>query len=110
MVALPSAQRHVTKCTVGWVDPTAGLERGGKSRQHLHSIPGLWITYRIAVPTRLSRPKEMRFLYKMKFNIYAYFKNPHVPLFAEQVIEGKTEERLGIRRKQLPDDLKGKRG
>jgi hypothetical protein len=33
-------ERTVTHCTGGWVGPSAGLDRCGKSRPHRDSIPG----------------------------------------------------------------------
>ena len=36
--------------------PRAGLDECGKSRPHRDSIPGPSISYRVAIPTELSRP------------------------------------------------------
>ena len=48
-------ERPGTHCIWGWVGPRAGLDRCGKSRPHWHSIPGPSSSYRVAIPTELSR-------------------------------------------------------
>jgi hypothetical protein len=48
----------------------AGLEGCGKSRPHRDSIPGPFNTYRVAIPTELSRPTRNLFIITFaEFNV-----------------------------------------
>ena len=49
-------ERPGTRCTGGWVGPSAGLDRCGKSRSHRVSIPGPSSPYPVAIPTELPDP------------------------------------------------------
>ena len=55
--ALLPGKRPDTHCTRGSVGPTAGLDGCGKSRSHRNSIPGPSSTWRVAIPTELSKPQ-----------------------------------------------------
>jgi hypothetical protein len=58
--ALPPGERPGTYYTEGWVVPRAGLDRAENC--HRNSITGPLSSWRIAVPTELSRPTVL--LYK----------------------------------------------
>jgi hypothetical protein len=57
-------ERPGTGCIGGWVGPRAGLDRCGKSRSpplpppHRDSFPGPFSAKCVAIPTKLSRPKQ----------------------------------------------------
>jgi len=51
----PSGKRPGTRCTRGWVDLMARLDRCEESILHRDSLPGLSNPQRFAIPTELSR-------------------------------------------------------
>jgi hypothetical protein len=53
---IPGTQR-----TGGWVGPTAGLDRCGKTRLHRDSIPEPSSPWRVAIPTELPRSTFIKF-------------------------------------------------
>ena len=58
--ALPTEKRPGTHCIGGWVGPRADLDGCGKCRRHRDSIPGPCSPWRVAIPTELSRPIQIR--------------------------------------------------
>ena len=48
-----------TRYPLCWVDPRAGLDRGGKSRPHRDSIPVPSSPWPVAIPTTLPRLKHV---------------------------------------------------
>jgi hypothetical protein len=53
---LPPAKKPGTHYIGSWVGPRAGLKWCGKSRPHRDLIPGPSNSWRVAIPTELSRP------------------------------------------------------
>ena len=59
--ALPTGKRPSTHCIGGWEGPRAGLDGCGKFRPpHRDSIPGVSSTWRVAIPTEVSRPSILQ--------------------------------------------------
>jgi hypothetical protein len=70
--ALYPRERPGTHRTGGWVGPSAGLDKWGKSRPHRDSIPGPSSTYPVAIPTELPGPLLSMYIcniYDTKFNL-----------------------------------------